>query len=319
MDADVQLAIAELDFGSDALNPLRDLRSRLLLRRGVLRLEELQAQVAGGRFHGTTRLDPNVEPARWSADLRFANVDIAGWIAGLRPARAGGAPSRPNAARLRQERRQAHAGGAQPVHAYLTGALGGAVKASGHGRSVAEILGSLDGRAQLMLREGALSHLATEAMGLDVAQALGVMVRGDRPLPLRCAWLDLALQNGVVLPQQAVVDNADSELRIGGQVNLRDESLALRLVARPKDISPFSLRAPVTVHGTLAEPRVGVEGGALAGKAVGAVALGAAVGPLAALLPFVDLGVGSDQDACVRRPPAAQASGAAPARTDATR
>lgn len=305
MDADVQVDVEELDFGSDALNPLHDLRTRLVLNGGVLQLQELNAYVAGGRLRGSTSLDAHIEPARWTADLRFGAIDIAGWLAGLRPATAAPPPSRPDSAALKRQRQQARTGAAQPVRAYLTGTLTGAVKASGRGRSVAEILGTLDGRAQLMLREGSLSHLVTEALGLDVAEGLGVLARGDRPLPLRCGWLDLAVLGGVVQPQQAVIDNDDTEVRIGGQVDLRDETLALRLVARPKDVSPFTLRTPVTIGGTLADPQVGVEAAPLAGKALGAVVLGAAITPLAALLPFVDLGVGHEQDACARPPRAA--------------
>ncbi len=312
MDADVQVAIDELDFGSDALNPLLDLRTQLRLQDGVLQLKDLGAHVAGGRFRGTTVLDANVEPARWTVDLRFGTVDIAGWVAGVRPDNAAAKAAAQDTSALRQQREQAREGGDQPVLSYLSGALDGAIKASGQGQSVAEILGSLDGRAQLMLRDGTLSHLATEAIGLDVAEALGVLVGGDRPLPLNCAWLDLAVHNGVVQPLAAVLDNEDSEVRVTGQANLRDESLAVRIVARPKDISPFTLRTPVTVGGTLASPEVGIETGRLAGKAVGAVALGAAIGPLAALLPFVDLGVGEGDDACARRPPGAAAGTAAP-------
>ena len=309
MDADVQVEVEELDFGSDALEPLRDLRTRLVLDAGVLQLQELNADVAGGRLHGNSRLDARLDPARWEADLRFGAIDIAGWLAGLRPAHATAPPSRPDSATLQRQQariaqppRQAarRVGAEQPVRAYLTGTLTGAVKASGRGRSVAEILGTLDGRGQLMLREGSLSHLATEALGLDVAEGLGVLMRGDRPLPLRCAWFDLAVQGGVVQPRQAVIDNDDTEVRIDGQVDLRQETLALRLVARPKDVSPFTLRTPVTLGGTLADPQVGVEAAPLAGKALGAVVLGAAVAPLAALLPFVDLGVGHEQDACSR-------------------
>ena len=203
---------------------------------------------------------------------------------------------------MKQQREQARAGGEQPVQAYITGELRARSRPPGAGSRWPQILGSLDGHAQLMLRDGTLSHLATEALGLDVAESLGVLVRGDQPLPLRCGWLDLALQDGVVQPRLAVIDNADTEVRITGQVNLRDESLAVRLVARPKDVSPFTLRTPVTVRGSLAEPEIGVENERLAAKALAAVALGAAIGPLAAWLPFIDLGVGNEQDACARRP-----------------
>jgi uncharacterized protein involved in outer membrane biogenesis len=313
MDADVQLAIDELDFGSPRLAPLQDLRTHLLLQGGVLRLQDLKAHVAGGRFSGATSLDANVHPARWSVDLQFGAVDVAGWIAALQAQAPVARPK--DSAALKRQRHQARAGGEPPVRSYLTGTLGGAIKATGRGRSTAEILGSLDGRAQLMLREGTLSHLATEAMGLDVAEALGVLVRGDRPLPLNCAWIDFGLQQGVAQLQQGVVENDDTEVRIDGHANLRDESLALRMTARPKDFSPFTLRAPVTVRGTLAAPEVGVEGERLAGKVLGAVVLGAAINPLAALLPFVDLGVGDDGNSCARRPPA----GVARPRPDAAR
>lgn len=108
-------------------------------------------------------------------------------------------------------------------------------------------------------------HLATEAIGIEVAQALGVMIRGDRPLPLNCAMLDLKLKDGIARPRVAVLDNDDTTMHFDGQLNLRDESLNLRTLARPKDFSPLALRAPVTVTGTLARPVVGIEGRKLAG------------------------------------------------------
>ena len=64
-----------------------------------------------------------------------------------------------------------------------------------------------------MLRQGTLSHLATGALGLDVAQALGVMIRGDRRLPLSCARLDLVAKDGVLQTRRALLDNADTVLK----------------------------------------------------------------------------------------------------------
>lgn len=317
MDADVQFAIDELDFGTTAMAPLRQLQTRVHLQAGVLRLEALQASVAGGQVKGLTQLDGNTDPARWQADLQFAGIDVAGWLRGLQADKEGDAPP-PRAtqtAALKKERQQARQGGEQPVRSYLTGALSGDMQVRGAGRSTAEILGSLDGTALLALRDGTLSHLVTELLGVDIAQALGVLIRGDQPLPLRCAKLDLALQDGLVRPRLAVVDNQDSTVWITGQVNLRDESLALRAVTRPKDWSPLSLRSPITVSGSLGSPQVGIEGKRLAGRVLGAIALGAAAGPAAALLPLVERGEGRDNDPCLQRAaaPADGASGGASA------
>jgi len=313
MDADVQVAIAELDFGSESLAPLKDLQTHVLLQGGVLRLQALKASVAGGQFSGSTSLDANADPARWATDLRFTAIDVAGWVRGLsagpdKPA----APAAGNRAALKAHRDEARRGGNQPVQAYLTGALSGRLQATGQGRSTAEILSTLDGQAQMRLTDGTLSHLITELAGVDLAQALGVLIRQDRPLPLRCALLDLQLQDGVVRPRRAVLDNADSTLRLAGQVNLRDETLALQAQVKPKDFSPLSLRVPLVITGTLGAPLVGVDGKRLAGKALGMLALAAVVAPAAALLPLLEAGSSAKEDPCVE-PGTAPASGTASA------
>lgn len=276
MDADVQVAVAELDLGSDAITPLADLRAQVLLKDSVLQWRDLHAVVAGGRVDGSTTLDAREKGARWSADLRLEQIAIERWLPVLR--------------------KRQPAGGS-----WLSGTLSGRLQVRGQGRSTAEILSTLDGSAQALLRDGTLSHLATEGAGLDVAQALGVWIKGDAPLPLRCARVELRFERGVATLQRAVLDNADSTLRVAGRVNLRDESLALVARSRPKDFSPLSLRAPVTVSGTLAKPQVGIDGRGLAGKVIGSVVLGAVVAPLAALLPLVEPGSGEQADPCAGR------------------
>jgi uncharacterized protein involved in outer membrane biogenesis len=304
MDADVQMAIQELDFGTRAMAPLRQLKTRVLLDGGVLRLEDLQAVVSGGQVKGMTALDSNTNPAKWEARLAFEGIDMAGWIRGLRPDSAEGkAPPATATAALKRERKEARQGGEQSVQAYLTGVLSGNLHLRGAGNSTAAILGSADGPLHLRLREGTLSHLITEAMGLDLAQALQVVITGDRPLPLRCARFDLVARNGLIKPTLAVMDNKDSTMWITGQVSLRDESLNLHVVTRPKDWSLLSLRTPVTITGTLADPTVGIEPKGLIGRVLGALALGAVAGPAAAILPLMETGKGEAQDPC--NPPAA--------------
>jgi uncharacterized protein involved in outer membrane biogenesis len=107
------------------------------------------------------------------------------------------------------------------------------------------------------------------------------------------------------------VANRDSTVRIDGRIDLRDESLALRAVARPKDISPLSLRSPVTVGGTLADPVVGIDPSRLAARAAAALALGTIAAPGAALLPLIDLGSRGEGDPCASPPPPGAAASAA--------
>ncbi|MBL0917486.1 MAG: AsmA family protein [Hydrogenophaga sp.] len=300
MDADVRMAVDELDFGTTAVAPLRAFKTHIHLNGGVLRLEDLHAVVSGGRFAGRTQLDARAEPAQWQARLDIANVDIAGWMRGLRRDTSD-APAPPETASkaLKKARETARQGGGSAgVASYITGVLSAQVDVRGAGRSTAEILGSLDGPVGVQVRDGTLSHLVTEAMGLDLAQALGVLITGDRPLPLRCARFDLESRDGRVEPRLAVIDNRDSTVRIGGHINLKDETLALRLGTQPKDWSLISLRTPITVNGTFGNPDIGIEPRRLVARVLGAVALGAAAGPAAAVIPLIEPGERNAQDPC---------------------
>lgn len=228
----------------------------------MLSLDDFSAGVAGGRVAGTARLDTRTSPPQWQARAEVRGMAVEQWF-------------RPRVKKL----------SAQP----LTGRLRAEVDVRGRGRSTAELLGSLDGPLRLRLEHGSLSRLLTEAAELDLAQGLGVWLRGDSNLALDCALLDGRFRAGVLRPRSAVLDSSDSRIELAGSISLANETLDLRVVARPKDFSPMALRAPLRVQGTLAAPRLAVEGKALRGRAAAAVALGV-VAPPAALLAFVDPG-----------------------------
>jgi AsmA family protein len=281
MNAAVKLDIAALDLGDDAvIAPLRNVSTTLQLEGGVLTLADLDAQAAGGRVQGLTRLDAARadQPAQWQADLQFTGMRLEQWVRGLRQ---GGAP-------------------------LARGQLDAGVHVRGQGRSTAAILASLDGDARARLRDGELSHLLLEMAGLDVAQSLGVLVRGDHPLPLRCARVDTAIHKGIVQVRDAFFDTRDSAVRVTGQISFADESLALRTEVTPKDFSPLSLRAPIIVGGHWSSPELGIEGRRLAPRLLAALAL-AIVAPPAALLPLMEFGKDDAQagDGC-KSPPTPQ-------------
>lgn len=300
MNARVQVNIDELDLGTSLLAPLRNLQGRVELQDGTLHLNALKAVVAGGTFSGHTSLATRDDAAHWATELRFAHMDMAAWLGSAnRPAAARPrSQATSSAARLQRERAEARsAPTGQPVQAYVTGALDGEVKLTGQGRSTAEILGSLDGQVRLNLSEGTLSHLATEVAGLDLAQLIGVGLRGDESLPLHCAKVEMNVRHGVATPRYAVIDNADSTLRVTGQVDLAHEKLALVTSVHPKDFSPMSLRTPLIISGTFAAPKVTLERGRLAGKLLAATVLSAISGPVG-LLALADPGDREQRDPC---------------------
>lgn len=287
MNAKVKVDIDQFDLGTKALAPLSKLQSELVLQDGSLALRDLRAIAPEGRLTGTTRLEGRGAAALWSADLTLGGVELARWLLVKRTD-----SERPPSA-------QPDSSAAPPPQAYISGKLAARLIVSGKGRSTAEILASINGQADLSVRGGTVSRLVIEAFGVDLAQGLGVLLSGDDALPMRCARLQVVVNDGVATVQRGVLDNSDSTLALIGGLSLRDETLDLKAVAKPKDMSLFTLRSPLRVTGAWSTPSIALEGDKLAARALAAVVLGSLAGP-AALLPFVDLGSNSDTDPCIR-------------------
>lgn len=292
MDADVDVALERVDLGSAKLQNLHPLEGQLTLADGILRLQHLLARTADGQLQGELRIDGREAPPLWTGDLRWSGIRLSDWIRQTNPfargagdasaeSAGGGGNGAPAASATSEERQTPH---------FLTGELAGQLRFEGRGRSTAAMLGSLDGKLDMWIRNGSVSHLLVEAVGLDIAQGLGMVIKGDSNLPLRCAAISMKGEKGVLHTEAGVVDTPDSLLLLRGQVSLADETLQMRIEARPHDRSPLSIRAPLLVQGTFAAPRVRPELRKVGGKAVLAAALGALLTPLAALLPLMDPG-----------------------------
>lgn len=262
MNANVLIALDKLDLGTTLLQPIQPLHAQLLLRDGVLEVKDIDAHMAQGDLSGRVQLDGRAVLARWQADLTGTGLQLEQWVKPLQ--RAKGPP-------------------------YASGRVGAMLSLRGEGRSSAELLASADGRLVLSWAQGSVSHLAMEAAGIDVAQSLGVMLKGDDALPVQCGAGDLTIKDGQITPRVLLVDTPDSTLWVAGGLSLADERLQLVARVEPKDWSPLALRTPLHIDGSFAKPQVSLEKGPLAKRAVPAALL-AMVNPLAALLPLIDHG-----------------------------
>ena len=269
MNADVGVQLAVLDLGTKALEPFQPLQGRITLQDGVLNLKDLLARTSAGEVQGLIGLDSRPANPKWNADLRWSGIQLDRFIT-------------PRDAAVRKD-----ASGDKPDVGYISGALGGNAQLKGEGKSSAKLLASLGGTARMWVRDGTVSHILVEAAGIDVAQALGVFVKGDDKLPMQCALAQFDIVNGKVMPEVFVIDTKDTTMLIDGDLSLATESLDLRMTAHPHDFSPLALRTPVKVIGTFDDPHIRPEMKPLATRAGAAVALSLA-NPLAALLALVD-------------------------------
>jgi AsmA family protein len=270
MSADVLLRLDRLDLGTPQLESLAPLQGRVRLQRGVLGVQELLARTASGTLRGEIMVDARAQQMpQWRADLRWGGIELERFI--------------------KARNTNAAAATAKSTPGYVSGTLGGSANLTGRGRSVAAVMATLDGKAGLWVRDGSVSHLLTELAGIDVAESLGVLIKGDERLPLRCAIAQWNVRDGTARPEAALIDTRDTTLLISGELSLAKESLALVVTAQPHDVSLFTLRSPLRIGGSFATPQVELDKSRIALRLAGAAAL-AALAPPAALLALVDLG-----------------------------
>ena len=269
MNADVGVQLATLDLGTTLLEPFKPLQGRITLQDGVLNLRDLLARTSAGEVQGLIGLDSRPANPKWNADIRWSGIQLDRFI------------------KTRDIAVRKDASGDKPQVGYISGALGGNAQLKGDGNSSAKLLASLDGTARLWVRDGTVSHILVEAAGVDVAQALGVFIKGDDKLPMQCALAQFDLVNGKVMPEVFVIDTKDTTMLIDGDLSLATESLDLRMTAHPHDFSPLALRTPVKVTGTFDDPHIRPEAKPLVKRGAAAAVL-SLVNPLAALLALVD-------------------------------
>ncbi len=260
MDADVRLKADRINAPS---LPIEDMDAHLKLDAGVLQLVPLNFGVAGGEIRSTIRMDARQATIRTRADITARKLDLSKLFPDVELTRD------------------------------AVGRVGGDMAINATGNSIAGMLGSANGDIMLGMGKGQISNLLMELAGLDIAEALKFLVTKDRKVPIRCAFGDFAVTDGMMQSRALAFDTQDTIIVGDGKINLTDESLDMELRPRPKDRSIFALRSPLVVGGTFKDPSFRPDFKRLGLRGAIAVALGT-IAPPAALLATLELGPGED-------------------------
>ena len=260
MDADVRLKATRIEAPGW---PIDDMDVHLKLNAGVMQLDPLNFGVAGGNIRSIIRMDARKDIIRTRAQVAARGLSLP---------------------RLFPE---------AELSKNAIGRIGGDMTVNGSGNSIAAMLGSADGEILLGMGKGQVSNLLMELAGLDVAEALRFLITKDQTVPIRCAFGDFAVANGVMQTRALAFDTEDTIIIGQGQISLKDETLDLELRPRPKDRSIFALRSPLVVGGTFKDPSFRPDFKRLGLRGAIALALGT-IAPPAALLATIELGPGED-------------------------
>ena len=262
MDADVRWKAQHIN--SPTL-PLDDMDAHLLLDNGLLRLEPLNFGVAGGDIRSTVRMDARRPQISTTLTASLRRIQLGQLF--------------PDAKLAEQ----------------ASGGISGDIRLSGNGNSIAAMLGSSNGDVALGMGRGHIGNLLMELAGLDVAESLKFLFTGDKQIPLRCAFGDFGVRNGLMQSRALAFDTTDTLVIGEGNISLKQEQLDLLLRPRPKDVSILALRSPLRIGGSFKDPSFRPDFKALGLR--GAIALTlASIAPPAALLATIETGPGKDAD-----------------------
>ena len=262
MDADVRWQAHRIEAPQ---LPIDDMDGHLLLEGGLLKLQPLNFGVADGDIRATIQMDARKNPIVTHADIAVRKLDLPKLL--------------PDSALAKD----------------AIGRIGGDIKIRGQGNSIAAIFGSADGDIALGMGRGQISNLIMELAGLDIAESLRFLIGKDRQVPIRCAFADFSVKDGMMQTRAFAFDSTDTIIIGEGSINLKDEHLDLLLRPRPKDRSLLSLRSPLRLSGTFKQPTFRPDLKALGMRGAIALAL-ATITPPAALLATFESGPGEDSN-----------------------
>jgi uncharacterized protein involved in outer membrane biogenesis len=218
---------------------MRSLSWHLQLADGVLTLRPLELGLANGRIRVNFRLDGRKETPAAAADVRVEGMELNALLALL------------------------------GIKNESFGLLYGNVQLRSQGQSPREIAARANGQGLLVMSGGKISNLLLELMALDLQEALGQWISGDKSMVgIDCMVMPFPIQNGKLIANPWLLDTTDTYVAIHGSVDLATETVALKLAPQPKDFSLFNTLTSIEIKGDLARRKVSVNPLEAAGKVV---------------------------------------------------
>lgn len=217
-----QLHEYEMDFtvNADRINlgksDMKDLQVAVSLKDGQLSIDPIKAVGGAGKLNGNVHIDGRGEAAKMKVDLSFLQFTMP-----------------------------------------RTGAkVDLDVKLAGSGKSVAELMGSLNGQMLLVARDGKIDSGLVRKFGSGLFSSS----EGKDYTELECGILRVDVKDGIAdFDDKLAAQLTEVTWRGGGEINLKTEELEVGISPKPRKgvpISAGSLASLVHVSGTLKHPHV---------------------------------------------------------------
>jgi uncharacterized protein involved in outer membrane biogenesis len=270
VDADVTLNATRIV--QDKL-VLTDASLHAVIARGKLTVQPLKAGIAGGALDAKATVDGGAATPEVTIETNGKDIDLNTLMTQL------GNPGMIEAAK-----------GA--LHANL----------KGRGKSVRDIMASLDGSLALGTGAGRVGPKALDQLSADLLKLLALNIGGGQQqsvTQINCVAVPFTVQAGIAKSDAILIDTGSVTVKGSGTANLRDERLDLVFTPTAKSGGLMSYAAvPVHVTGSFANPSIAPDAAGAIKNVAGAAAGVAAGGPLALLAPLVT-GSSDEKNPCV--------------------
>lgn len=259
-DADVKYRATTIRTGNV---PIGNLVLNLDLDDRRLRLTPVAFDIVGGRMTADIDLNAHSNPVVTAYDIRMTAVPIGKLLTSFKVEDNG-----------------------------TTANIGGRVKLRGVGNSVRTSLGNSTGRIAVVVSKGTLWVRNIELAKLDVQNFLFAFFGKDlkKPRDIRCGLAAFTVTDGIARTDPVIFDTGRAVYTMKGQFSFKDESVDLALRGKSKEFSLFSGQSPIGIGGYFAAPAIHPVSKELLARAGSSILLGIVGTPIAAILPFVNLG-----------------------------
>jgi uncharacterized protein involved in outer membrane biogenesis len=224
---------AVIDYEADRVTGVAQAPTQLSLKlalvKGVLTLSPVTIDLAGGFVSSDIMIDGRQSPALARYDIRLSPTPMGRLLAQW---------------------------GVAPIG--TTAMAKGRIELTGRGETLRETFANASGRIALIIPQGQLRTQRASASGLDLANLNAAIFRDAQlgAAQVNCGLIAFTVRDGLASADPILIDTAGNLLSGHGRIDLRDETIDLRLSADGKSFAFLNRPIPVRVGGTFADPLV---------------------------------------------------------------
>ena len=246
-DASVRIAVGQL---KSTKATVESVRAKITLKGGKLTIKDFEALLSGGAVTAQVTLDASRKTPRFVKTATVKGMALAPFLNGTDGAVASG------------------------------GTADLDLQISGHGVSLAEIMGNSDGHIRIEVRGLEISNqaagIASADMLMKAFDILNPLSKSDDKTIIECAVLNFPIKDGLMQSKTGIgVSTRKLNILGGGSVDFKSEQIDIGVNPKPREgigLNVSSLAEFVRLGGTLSNPQpaTDLKGAASAGLKVGA-------------------------------------------------